>query len=193
MIEPDETQSLLLRIAGGDAAASDDLVRRLYGELRKVAMQLMQGERRDHTLAPTALVHEAYLRLLGGAGEPPHWESRRHFLRAAARAMRRVLIDHARARGASRRVAGAERLPLDDTLAWYEENGLDVLALDESLGRLATVDPDLTRLVELRFFGGLSHAEVGEALGMSLRSAERGWQTARAFLEVDLGPMESGR
>jgi RNA polymerase sigma factor (TIGR02999 family) len=163
----------------------------LYAELRHVAARLMERERIDHTLAPTALVHEAWLRLVGDDGGPGPWENRLHFLRAAARAMRRVLIDNARRRGATHRVEGREREPLDEALAFYDERGLDLLALDEALEQLAEVDPGLARLVELRFFTGLTNAQVGEALGISLRSAERGWHTARAFLETALGEVDA--
>lgn len=176
--------SLLERLERGDASASEELLPLLYGELRRTAGRLMERERSDHTFTPTALVHEAWMRLFGD--EERAFASRRHFLRAAARAMRNVLVDHARARAALKR-GGGERAPLDETLAVVEAGGLDVLALGEALDALGRVDPALVELVELRYFAGLSLPEIAAAQGSALRSLERGWQTARAFLQARLG------
>ena len=148
----------------------------------------MEGERGDHTLQPTALVHEAYLRLMGGARM--EWEDRAHFLNVAARAMRRVLVDHARKRHAKKRGGRREREPLDDAVDVYAERGLDVLALDDALERLAGVDDQLARIVELRYFAGLSNPEAARVIGMPLRSLERGWFSARAWLRAELGGVE---
>jgi RNA polymerase sigma factor (TIGR02999 family) len=184
---------LLQRMNHGDAGSEDELFELVYGELRRVAHQLMRGERREHTLQATALVHEVWIRLLAPSGDEaavpaPAWEGHRHFLCVAARAMRNLLIDHARAHGTQKRSAPGERLAVDEMVAIYEEDGLDLLALGEALEKLVKIDPELGRIVELRFFGGLEHMEVAKVLGISRRSAQRGWFTARAFLHDELGP-----
>lgn len=171
---------LLARYGAGDRSAADALLPLLYDELRRIASGQLSRERAGHTLQPTALVHEAWLRLVddparGVAG-------RRHFLSLAARVMRRVLVDHARERGAQKRGGGAARVTLDGAVALYEARELDLLALEEALERLAALDPELLRFVELRFFAGLTNEEVAEVEGCSLRHVERGWSTARAFL-----------
>ena len=174
---------LLRRARDGDAAAADELLPLLYDELRRIAVAHMAGERDGHTLQPTALVHEAWMRL---ADAPEHAEDKNHFLSLAARVMRRVLVDHARTRKAAKRGGEQQRLPLDDALALYEQRDLDVLALDDALAGLEQMDAELARLVELRFFGGLSNGEAAEALGSSLRSVERSWATARTWLRDSL-------
>jgi RNA polymerase sigma-70 factor (ECF subfamily) len=171
---------LLRRYGEGDRAAADELLPLLYEELRRIAGAHLAHERRDHTLQPTALVHEAWLRLVDQPARD--LDSRQHFLSLAARVMRRVLVDHARERGALKRGGEAERVTLDGAVALYEDRALDLLALNEALDGLAALDPELARLVELRFFAGLGNAEVAELEGRSLRSVERGWATARAFL-----------
>ncbi len=186
-----EVTLLLKRVSQGATGSEDELFELVYGELRRVASQLMHGERKEHTLQATALVHEVWIRLLAPGDDdedPSHeWEDRRHFLFVAARAMRNVLVDHARAKSTQKREAGGKRLAVDEALSVYEDDGIDVLGLNEALEKLGEMDPQLSRLVELRFFGGLGHKEVGEVLGISLRSAERGWFTARAFLRGALG------
>lgn len=190
---------LLNKVNQGDLGASDELFAVVYGELRRVAVNLMRGERTEHTLQPTALVHEVWLRLLGGAqGElsdselnpgfdGSQWQGREHFLRAAARSMRRLLVDHARARRAVKRGGDNERVALDDIVAVYEEKGIDVISLSEAMTQLESVDSQLARMVELRFFGGLRNPEVASILGVSTRTCERGWLTARAFLKKQIG------
>jgi RNA polymerase sigma-70 factor (ECF subfamily) len=182
--DPAATTRLLRRMAAGDAAAADELLPLVYHELHGLARGLMQGERRDHTLQPTALLHEAWLRLAAPAAA---FADRQHFVRVAAKAMRHVLVDHARARAAGKR-AGGQRLDLDgDALpAGGVDDAAGVLAVDETLARLHALDPQLGQLVELRFFGGLDNAAVAAALGTSLRTVERGWRLARAFLLRDL-------
>ncbi len=184
MPAPTDATLLLNRLTDGDPAAGDELLPLVYAELHRIAERQMGGERAGHTLQPTALVHEAWVRLVEGAD--PAWEGRRHFMAVASRAMRHVLVDHARARGAAKRGGDQARLPLDDALALYEDKVSDVLTLDDALQRLSKVDAQLGRLVELRFFGGLSHEEAGQVLGISTRSAERGWSTARAWLRTAL-------
>lgn len=180
--DPAATTRLLRRMAAGDAAAAGELLPLVYQELHRLAQQLMRGERRDHTLQATALLHEAWLRLAEPGGA---YDDRTHFLRVAARAMRHVLVDHARARAAHKRAGGA-RLDVDAAALAGCDDGHSLLAVDEILGRLHALDPQLGQLVELRFFGGLDNAAVAENLGVSLRSVERGWRLARAFLLRDL-------
>jgi RNA polymerase sigma factor (TIGR02999 family) len=180
------TTLLLKRMASGDSGAADELFPMLYGELHSLARGYMAGERRHHTLQPTALIHEAWLRLFGP--DPQPYQNRGHFVGVAARAMRRVLIDHARKRGAEKRGGEAERLPLDVALDLFEDSGPDLLVLDEALERLAGFDPELSRMVELRYFGGVSAAEIAEGLGVSTRTVERGLKTAQAWLRAEMGP-----
>lgn len=184
------TTRLLQRLADGQSEAADELLPLVYTELRALAAGYMAQERRQHTLQATALVHEAWLRIQKDAdgGEP--WQNRAHFLGVAARAMRRVLIDHARRRGAEKRGGERARLPLDEALELFEEHGPDLLTLDEALQRLAATDAELARIVELRFFAGASNGEIAEALGVSTRTVERGWKVAQAWLRAELGDGE---
>jgi len=177
---------LLQRMGRGDRGAAEELFGILYDELRRRAAGIMSGQA-GQTLQPTAVVHEAWLKL--GEGD---WESRGHFLGVAAKAMRSVLVDHARARRAEKRSGGGSRVGLDQVLLAYEERALDLVGLDEALGRLEAFDPELARLVELRFFGGLSIAETAEVLGRSTATIERSWRTARSFLRVELGDEADG-
>lgn len=171
----------LARLTAGDAEAAGELIELVYAELRRVAAAAMRGERATHTLDPTALVHEAWLRLLGH--EPRPFDDRGHFLRAAARAMRRILIDHARARRRQKRGgATTSQEPLTEWLLAAEARQVDLVALDDALERLGAAAPDLAELVELRFFGGLSIAETATATNRSTASVERDWRCARALL-----------
>ena len=183
-MEPEsQTVRLLRRINAGDEAAAEELLPLVYGELRGLAGRLMASERKEHTLQPTALLHEAWLRLNGADAK---YENRLHFLRIAARAMRRVLVDHARRKGAEKRGGDREAVPLDDALALYENDPVDLLALDEALQRLEENDAGLARIVELRYFAGLTLEEAGEALGQSPRQVHRGWTFARGWLRREL-------
>lgn len=187
--QPTRVTSLLARLAEGDAGASQELLDLLYEDLRGRAAAVMGSERGDHTLQPTALVHEAWMKLAGGSAQPGY-ESRAHFLGVAARAMRQALVDHARRKGARKRDAGAERITLagiDAIYPIYEQSGVDLLDLEEALSELAQEDPELASLVELRFFGGLEVREVAELLGVSHRRIERGWTFARTWLRRRLG------
>jgi RNA polymerase sigma factor (TIGR02999 family) len=172
--------ALLARAQEGDRQATDELLPLVYEELRQLADRFLAAEKRGATLQPTALVHEAYLRLVGSDGAS--WENRAHFFGAAARAIRRILVDRARARGAARR--GGERPLRLDTDAPLAEPGpsLEVLALDEALAKLASVDAQKARVVELRFFGGLSVEETAATLGVSASTVDRDWAFARAWL-----------
>jgi RNA polymerase sigma factor (TIGR02999 family) len=159
-----------------------DLYATVERELHSIASALLRRERADHTLQPTALMHEAWLRL---ARVHQPWQDRSHFVRAAAGTMRRVLVEHARARARDKR-RGGERLTLSTGLLGHAERPEDVLAVEEALARLETLDPELARIVELRVFGGLDHPSIARALDRSLRTVERGWRLARAFLAKSL-------
>ena len=174
---------LLVRAGEGDEAARAELAECLYDQLRALARAQMR-HRGGHTLQPTALVHEAWFRLIG---KEQQFESRGHFLAIAARAMRGILVDHARARGTAKRGGEAERQALDASVAAFEERGADLVALNDSLERLAAVDELAARIVELRFFGGASHTEIADATGEPLRTVERKWQMARGWLKHKLG------
>jgi RNA polymerase sigma factor (TIGR02999 family) len=186
MSEPrDELTRLLARWGDGDAAARDQLLAVVYAELRRLAGGYMRRERGDHTLQPTALVHEAFLRLTEGVAVS--WEDRSHFFRVAARAMRRVLVDHGRSVRAAKRGEGQKNQLVDEQVAIPGLN-VDVLALDEALTRLGELDDRLLRVVELRFFTGLGVEEVAGLLGLSARTVKRDWRSARAWLLAELGP-----
>jgi RNA polymerase sigma factor (TIGR02999 family) len=172
--------SLLARAQEGDRQATDELLPLVYEELRELADRFLAAEKRGATLQPTALVHEAYLRLVGS--DQAGWENRAHFFGAAARAIRRILVDQARARRAARRGGGRPlRLDTDAPLAGPEPS-LDVLAIDEALAKLATIDAQKARVVELRFFGGLSVDETAASLGVSASTVAREWVFARTWL-----------
>ena len=172
---------LLEAARAGDRRAAAELLPLVYDELRRLAAARMAGESPDHTLNPTALVHEAYLRLIGRDG----YESRGHFLRAASQAMRRILIDHARGRAALKRGGQAERVPLDESARWTESPE-QLLDLDEALSRFALEEAKKAELVTLRFFGGMSMVEAAETLGISVPTAERWWTFSRAWLLSEL-------
>jgi len=175
---------LLEAARAGDRRAAAELLPLVYDELRALAAARMAGEAPGHTLDPTALVHEAFLRLVGPT-TGPGWANRGHFFAAAAEAMRRVLTDHARARAAAKR-GGGRRVTIElDRVAGADPDD-DLLAVDESLTRLAAVQPEVARLVTLRYFGGLTVAEAAEALGVSPRTADAWWAYARAWLAADL-------
>jgi RNA polymerase sigma factor (TIGR02999 family) len=175
---------LLDAAAAGDPAAHAGLLAAVYDELRRLAAARLAGEAPGHTLDATALVHEAYLRL-GGTADPGRWRSRGQFFAAAAEAMRRILIDHARARRAARRGGGRRRVPLAEPGAVLASPD-DLLDLDDALARFAAEEPRKADLVRLRFFAGLSAPEAADALGVSAATAERWWAFARAWLYAEL-------
>lgn len=180
--------SLLQRARDGERGAEEELLELVYGQLHGVARSLMKGERPGHTLQPTALVNEAWLRLWGAS--TPSANDRGHFLRTAARAMRHVLVDHARAKGAAKRGQRSEA-PTDyveGIMGVFAAQSLDVLALHEALERLTELDEELARIVELRYFAGLSIDETAQTLGVSPSSVDRGWRTARAWLATEVDP-----
>lgn len=182
-----EVTRLLALASHGDREAVDRLVPILYDELRRIAHLRLRGERAGHTLETTALVHEAYLEIAGL--ERIEWQGRAHFLAIAARAMRRVLIDHAVSRGAKKREAQANAIPLDDALDVVLVAGPqadELLALDDALQRLAAASERQARVVECRFFAGMSVEETAEALGTSAATVKRDWTVARAWLHREL-------
>lgn len=171
---------LLQRLSRGDGDAKTALLDAVYAELKRMAAGRMRSERPDHTLQPTALVHEAYLRLIGSG--PVQWQNRSHFFAVAAQAMRRILVDHARARNADKRGGDAEHLPLIDAPAKSESDPVEILALDHALSRLEEEEPDVAMVVNLRFFAGLSGEQTAEVLSISPRQVDRLWAYARAKL-----------
>jgi RNA polymerase sigma factor (TIGR02999 family) len=182
---PSAVPRLLTGIQSGDHASFEQLLPIVYDELREIAARQMQGEAKGNSLQPTALVHEAYLKLVDQTGVD--WRGRTHFVAVAAQAMRRILVDHARHRRALKRGGAQERITLDERLAAEWESDEDLLTLEAALEELSELDPRQARIVELRFFGGLQVAEVAEALGMSKRSVEREWTMIRAWLRRALG------
>ena len=183
---PPDITGLLDDWGRGDPRALDRLVPLVYAELRRVAARQLRHERDGHSLQPTALVHEAYLRLVGQ--RQVHWESRAHFFAVSAQVMRRILVDHARRRKAAKRGDDAERVTIAQDIAAPASDTISVLALDCALERLETTDPPLARIVELRAFGGLTVDEVAHVLKVSPSTAKRSWRTARAWLVRELGP-----
>jgi len=179
--EPDEDITALLgRMGAGDAAAERTVFERLQGELRALAAHFLAHQGEAHSLQASALVNEVYLRLHRGRG--PRWENRRHFLGVAARAMRSILVDHARGRRRLKRVPPGDRVSLSAVEARPGQPALDLVALDDALEELARVDPFAVQVVEHRWFLGLPFDEVAEALGTPLRTVERRWRLARAYL-----------
>jgi len=167
----------------GPGFATDELVRSVYKELCALAERLMKNERHDHTLAATGLVHEAYLRL---SRLPNTWENRGHFFAVAAMTMRCILVDHAKRRGRKKRIGGRRRISLDDDHCKVTEADDDLLSLDEILTRMAHTNPELARIVELRFFAGLTIEQTAEILGVSTSSVERNWRAAKTWLSDKL-------
>jgi RNA polymerase sigma factor (TIGR02999 family) len=184
-----DTSQILAAVEAGDPRAAAELLPLVYGELRKLAAARLSAEPAGHTLQPTALVHEAYLRLVGG-GRPQDWAGRRHFFAAAAEAMRRVLVDAARRKRAARRGGPRRRMDLlEGDLATVPAND-ELLDLDEALTEFAALDPQAAELVKLRVFAGTTVEEAADVLGVSPRTAKRSWAYARAWLGRRLGGSE---
>ena len=181
---PGDATRLLADISRGDQDAIDKLMPIVYDELRALAGELMRRERSGHTLQPTALVHEAFVRLVGSS--PPHCNDRSHFLAVAAQAMRRVLVNHAIARKTAKRNAGTPTLQLSASDTPTADREVDTLALDDALKNLARMDERKARVVELRFFGGMTVNEVADVIGVSVSTVEADWRTARAWLSQAL-------
>lgn len=185
---PSEVTVLLARVQQGDRMATAELLPLVYDEVRALAQRHLAGESAGHTLQPTALVHEAYLRLVGSAEVT--WESRGHFFGAAAQAIRRILTDHARAKSRVKRGGGKHLVELTDDIA-VQGIDFDVLAIDEALERLSKLDPPKARLVELKFFGGLTLNEISQAFGSTLEDVTREWRFTRVWLHRELAAFES--
>jgi RNA polymerase sigma-70 factor, ECF subfamily len=175
-----EVTRLLLDWRGGDRAALDQLVSVVHGELRRLARHYMRGERDGHTLQTSALINEAYLRLVDHTNID--WQNRAHFFGVAAQAMRRVLVDHARARGYQKRGAGAKVVELEEAAMLADDRASEVVALDEALDELARFDQRKAQVVELRYFGGLTGEETAQVLDLSPATVQREWQSAKLWL-----------
>ena len=180
----DVTQ-LLQQWSNGQEQALDRLLPQIHDELRKLAASYLRRERRDHTLQPTALVNEAFLKLVDQRAA--RWQNRAHFFGIAAQAMRRILVDHARAHAATKRGGELRKVSLDDAAMVGQVVDVDLLALDEALTRLAAMDPQQSRVVELRFFGGLTMDETAEVMHISAATVGRDWRMAKAWLSAELG------
>jgi len=187
---PQNLTELLVKWRNGDRSALDQMTPVLYEELRRLARHFLAAERSDHTLQPTALVHEAYLRLVDQ--HSVDWRNRAHFLAMAATMMRRILINHAQAHKAAKREGSAEVVSLEDAFGVFTDPRVDLLHLNTTLDRLSGLDPQQGRVVELRYFGGLSIDETAEALGISPATVKREWSTARLWLlqQMSGGPVQ---
>lgn len=181
---PQEVTQLLADWGRGNQAALQDLMPLVYDELRHIAARYLRKERPDHTLQTTALVHEAYLRLIDQKNS--NWQNRAQFFGIAAQMMRRILVDHARSQHAEKRGGGARKLSLDEAIALADEREVDLIALDDALKMLEAIDAQQSRVVELRFFGGLSVQETAEVLGVSPATIKREWSMAKAWLHREL-------
>jgi RNA polymerase sigma factor (TIGR02999 family) len=179
-----EITGILFRWSQGDEHALDSLTPLVYRDLRRIAARLLRAERSGHTLQPTALVNEAYLKLAGDA--KVQWQNRSHFFAVAARAMRQILVDHARGHLAAKRGGGVTVVPLEEGLVFARERSADLLALDRALQRLSAIDPRKTRVVELRFFAGLNNDEIAELLQISPNTVMRDWNMAKAWLRREI-------
>lgn len=184
MASAGEITGLLAALRRGDPHAESNLVKLVYGEFHALAEKYMRRERPDHTLQPTALVHETYLRLMRDCAVD--WQSRAHFYATAARVMRRILVDYARARAAAKRPDAKQKMELDEFLAAQSPRIEQLLILDEALTRLSQMDERQARVVEMMYFGGLTEEETAEVLGISLRTVKRDWRDARAWLQAEL-------
>lgn len=183
----EDVTRLLSDLSSGKEGANEALFSILYKELRSLAKQHMNRERVGHTLQTTALVHEAFLQL--GVEKEKSWENRAHFLRVAAKAMRHILIHHARDKHTEKRGCKRGREPLDDALSRLEESSMDLIALDAALNRLGEIKPQIAQMVELRFFGGLTEEEIAKVMGISDRTVRRGWRAAKAWLREEMGEL----
>lgn len=191
MTSPIEHTTRLLRaMHEGAPAAAAELLPIVYEELRRIAARLLQGERAGHTMDPTALIHEAYIKLVQDGAQA--WQGRLHFTRVAARAMRNVLVDYARERLADKRGGGRVRVTLDTRLGAIADDAEQVMAVHDGLERLHAIDPHLAQIVELRFFAGMTTEQIAAALATSTRTVERGWRLARAWWMTELGESTRG-
>lgn len=183
---PSSITALLLQLSEGNREAEARLIPQVYDELRRLAGRYMRMERANHTLQPTALVHEAYARLVQQPQVP--WQNRAHFFSVASQLMRHILVDHARARRTGKRGGIQQQVSLNDANQPRSEQSVDVLALNEVIERLEKLDPRQARIVELHFFGGLNFEEIARLLSTSERTVKREWSMARAWLRSELAP-----
>jgi RNA polymerase sigma-70 factor (ECF subfamily) len=181
---PQDVTQLLIELTKGNNEATSKLIPLVYKELHRLARRQMRGERSDHTLQATALVNEAYLRLV--ENRPVRWQNRAHFFAVAAQMMRRILIDHARSHLREKRGGGQKTLALDEGLVFGPEQSMELVQLDRSLSRLAEIDPRQSKIVEMRFFAGLTVEETAEVLQISPKTVKREWSIAKAWLHGDL-------
>jgi RNA polymerase sigma factor (TIGR02999 family) len=188
MPESDNVTRLLIAWGGGDETARDELIPLVYGTLRRIARHHLRGERAGHTLETAALINEAYLKLVE---QSVSWQNRAHFFGIAARLMRQLLVDHARNRQRRKRGGDRRQISLTAAAEIAQEQAVDLLALNEALETLAEVDPQRSRIVELRFFGGLTIEETAQVMGVSTPTVERGWRAARAWLQTELSHLIS--
>ena len=187
IVSGDVTQ-LLAEVRKGNQASIDALFEKVYGELRRLAGDYFRRERPDHTMQPTALVHEAYVRLVGS--DNVNWENRAHFFNVAAQVMRNLMVDHARKHKAEKRGSG-EKVSLDEAVSFSNERNIDLVALDDALARLASLDPQQACIVEMRFFGGLKIGEVAAILNISETTVSREWLKAKLWLRSQLAAEET--
>ena len=180
----DNITHLLIEVSNGDRAAVDLLLPVIYDELRKLAANYLRRERVDHTLQPTALVHEAYMRLIDQSRV--NWQNRAHFFGVAAQIMRRLLVDHARKHNAEKRGQDFQKLSLDENIDRAVERSAELIALDDALKTLATIDAQKARMVELRYFGGLSIEETADVMGVTPTTIKRHWRFAKAWLHGEM-------
>ena len=185
---PGDVTQLLNRLSNGERQLEGELIAMVYDELHRLAEGYMRHERRDHSLQPTALVNEAYVRLVGD--RPCSWKDRAHFFATAAKAMRHILVDYARRREANKRGGQMTRVDLDEAPLFTEERFPEVLAIEEALGRLDNIDPRQSQIVELRFFAGFSVNEVADLLQISRRTVLREWELARRWLYSEMNAMD---
>jgi RNA polymerase sigma factor (TIGR02999 family) len=181
--EAQEVTRLLQNINEGKGEAVNELIPLVYAELRRLASHYLKSEREGHTLQPTALVHEAFLKLVE---QETQWQNRGHFFAMAANLMRRILVDYARSYKAEKRGGAAEKVSLDDAFIFVKEKPAEMIALDEALQELAKIDQRRSQVVELRFFGGLSNEEIAEVLGVHVNTVVRDWNLARAWLKTQI-------
>ncbi len=186
----EEVTALLAQLGKGNEEAASKLIPLVYKELRRQAGGYMRRERSDHTLQPTALVHEAYLKLI--QQHSIDWQSRAHFFGIAAQVMRRILLDHARGHLRKKRGEGQKPVPIDEALAFAPEQSGELLKLDEALERLTKLDPRQGKIVELRFFGGLTVEQTADLLGISPKTVKRDWSVAKAWLHGELKASHDG-
>lgn len=182
--QPSEATLLLRRVEGGDSSAAAELLPLVYEQLRATAGSFFRAQSSGHTLQPTALVHEAYVKLVGTSGS--EWEGRAHFCAVAAMAMRQILQDHARAKGTSKRGGGRARTGATNIESPSRTDAIDIFALEEALMKLAAINEQDARIVELRFFGGLTNEQVADLIGVSRPTVERSWRRSRAWLRAQL-------